>query len=88
LDYHARVELNVPAEVQGALVTEVDPTSPAYGAGIRTGDVILEINREPIRDAQNAVSDTAEPMGNETLVKVWGHGHIHYISVPNRISVS
>ena len=88
LDYHARVELNIPGDVHGALVTEVDPTSPAYEAGIRTGDVILEINREAITNAQDAVNDTAKPMGNETLVKVWGQGGIHYIAVSNRMPVS
>ena len=69
-------------------MTEVDPTSPAYEAGVQTGDVILEINRDPIKNAQDAVNDTAKPMGNETLVKVWGQGGIHYISVPNRTPVS
>jgi serine protease Do len=88
LDHSARVELSIPADVHGALVTEVDPTSPAYEAGIRTGDLILEINREPIKNAQDAVKDTAKPMGNEILVKIWGQGGIHYISVPDRMPVS
>ena len=55
-------------------MTEVDPTSPAYEAGVQTGDVILEINRDPIKNAQDAVNDTAKPMGNETLVKFGGKG--------------
>jgi hypothetical protein len=35
LDHQAHVELNIPAGVHGALVTEVDPASPAYKTGIR-----------------------------------------------------
>ena len=69
LDDLTRVELSIPVGVHGALVTEMDPTSPAYEAGVRTGDVILEINRDPIKNAQDAVNDTAKPMGNDTLVQ-------------------
>jgi serine protease Do len=84
----ARVELSIPAGVNGALVTEVDPTSPAHEAGERTGDGILEINRDPIKNAQDAINDTGKSMGNEPPLKVWRQGGIHYISVPNRMPVS
>jgi serine protease Do len=81
LNSDTRSELNIPANVQGALITEVDPASPSYEAGLRTGDVILEINHQPIKDAQDAVHDTAQPKGNETLVKVWSPQGIHYLTV-------
>lgn len=35
----------------GVVITEVEPGSPAAKAGMRNGDVIQEINREPIKDA-------------------------------------
>src|SRR5262249_53720083 len=41
-------QLNVPADVKGALVTDVDQDSPAYQAGIRRGNVIEEINHKPV----------------------------------------
>ena len=34
---------------KGVMVTRVDPNSPAYRAGIREGDIIIEINRKPVR---------------------------------------
>ena len=34
---------------QGLLVTKVDPTSQAATAGIRQGDLIQEVNRQPVR---------------------------------------
>ena len=81
LNSDTRSELNIPADVQGALITEVDPASPSYEAGLRTGDVILEINHQPVNDAQDAVHDTTQPKGNETLVKVWSPQGIHYLTV-------
>jgi hypothetical protein len=44
--------------------------------------LILEIDHQPVKDAQDAVNDTAKPFGHETLVRVWSHGSIRYISVP------
>ncbi len=35
---------------QGLLVTDVDPGSPGAEAGIRPGDAIVEVNRQPVSD--------------------------------------
>ena len=37
----------------GVVVTGVEPGSPAAKAGIRRGDVIHEVNRKPIKDAED-----------------------------------
>jgi serine protease Do len=81
LDQQTRAELNIPANVHGALVTQVDPASAAYEAGIRAGDMILEIDHKPVKDAQDAVNDSTERTGNETLVKIWSQTGIHYLTV-------
>ncbi len=41
--------LNLPNTTQGLVVTEVDPVGPAAQAGVRQGDVIEEVNRQPVR---------------------------------------
>ena len=40
---------DVPRGMTGLLVQRVEPMSPAHDAGIERGQVILEINRQPVR---------------------------------------
>ncbi len=47
-------QLNLPAGLSGALVVEVAPASPASRADIRRGDVILEVNRQPVSGRDEA----------------------------------
>ena len=44
-------ELGLDA-AKGLLVAEVDPSGPAAAAGIEPGDVIQEVNRKPVADAE------------------------------------
>jgi serine protease Do len=81
LDQNTRSELKVPGNVQGAVISQVTPDSPAYEAGLRTGDVITELNHQPVKNAQDAVADTEKQTSSETLVKVWTKGGSHYLVV-------
>ncbi len=46
--------LRLPAETDGVLVMDVEPSSPAAGAGIARGDIILQVNRKPVTSPQEA----------------------------------
>ena len=81
LDQNTRSELNIPENVQGAVISQIAPDSPAYEAGLRTGDVMTELNHQPVKNAQDAVADTEKQTGNETLVKVWTKAGSHYLVV-------
>jgi serine protease Do len=82
LDREARGELKVPDGVRGALITQVEPSSPAYEAGLRENDVILEVNRQPIQSTEDfGKATTAKGGGAETLVKVWNQNGTHYVAV-------
>src|SRR5579884_3983295 len=70
-----RDQLQAPSDVQGAVVSRVQPGSPADNAGIATGDIIVSVNRKPVKspqDVQQALSKV--PDGQDALVLVWSQG--------------
>jgi serine protease Do len=71
----ARQEIQVPSDISGAVVANVQPGSPADDAGIQRGDVIVGVNRKPVKsasDVANALRDI--PNGQDALVLVWSNG--------------
>jgi serine protease Do len=81
LDAQARREFNIPNHIQGAVVTDVEGNSVAREAGLKPGDVILEINRQPVRSADDAVKLTENPKDKTTLLRLWSNGGSRYIVV-------
>jgi serine protease Do len=72
IDPRARERFGIPSRVQGALVVEVDPSSAAARVGLRPGMVIVEINRQRVRDADEAVELTEESSPNDrTLLRIY-----------------
>jgi serine protease Do len=81
LEPAARREFGISSRVHGALVTEVDPTSAAAAAGLQAGDVIQEINREPVRSAEDAVRLTENNESKKTLLRVWNRQGTRFVVV-------
>ena len=81
LDQQTRQELKVPENVKGAVITEVQPDSPAAEAGLKQGNVIQEINRRPVKTADEAVRMTENPKDKVTLLRIWSNGGSHFVVV-------
>jgi serine protease Do len=81
MDQQARKQYNIPKNVNGAVITEVDPSSASADAGLKPGDVIEEINHHAVKDASDAVSLTSNNNDKKTLLRVWANGGSHYIVV-------
>jgi serine protease Do len=87
LDARSRNELGIPANIQGALVSSVDPNCPSADAGLQPQDVILAINRQSTRNADDAVALSERAKGDRVLLRVWrpngDGGEIHYFPIRN-----
>lgn len=81
IDRAGRRELNIPSQLKGAVITQVDPNSASARAGLKPGDVIREINGLPVTSAKDAVEISAKAEGKKTRVKVWSKGATTYVVV-------
>jgi serine protease Do len=67
-----RQQLQASDDVHGAVIEQVTPGSPADNAGLQQGEVITEVNRQPVHsaaDVQKALAGV--PANSDALVLVW-----------------
>jgi len=76
-----RGQLQLPETVQGAVITDVDPGSASARAGLNRGDVILDLDRKPVHNADDAVRLSDEIKGPKVLVRLWRNGASQYVVV-------
>jgi serine protease Do len=79
-----RQQNDIPRNIHGALVSSVDEDSNSAKAGLRQGDVVVEINHEPVRNADDAVELSKNAKGSRMLLRLWREGGIISIIVDNR----
>jgi serine protease Do len=81
IDPQARQQFNIPDNIKGAVVTSVTPDSASAEAGLKPGDVIMEINRHGVSGADDAVKLTARTDNKVTLLRIWSENGSHYMVV-------
>ncbi len=87
LDEAARRRLNIPADVNGAVVTALDAASDAAQKGLRRGDVIVRAGDRPVTSAADltAVVEAAK-RANRTSVLIGVHRAGRTLFLPLKIS--
>jgi serine protease Do len=77
-----RTALNLPREIQGAVIAELDADSPAGKAGLHEGDVIQEVNKQRVRNARDLVAITKKLKPNEKiLIRIYSQGRSGYVAL-------
>jgi Do/DeqQ family serine protease len=84
LTSEAAAQLKLPAGTQGLVVRGVDPEGPAAEAGLRQGDVILEVNRQPARSVEQVRGALQQNGGRPLLLLVGREGNSLFMTVRPR----
>jgi serine protease Do len=81
----ARQSLDLPADLQGAVVTDVQDGSPAAEKGLQPGDVIVEVDHQQVTEPKTVADGVhnAAQRGDETILLLVKHqGQDRFVAVP------
>jgi serine protease Do len=76
--------LNLSPSVRGVVITDIDPESNAAAAGLQRGDVIEEINRQPVANASDFNSALQKADKKSVLLRVRNANGARFVVVPLR----
>jgi serine protease Do len=68
--------------MRGAVVAEVAPGGAAAAAGVREGDVIVEVDRQRVTTAEEALAALGASRSGPHLVRIRGAGGSRFITLP------
>lgn len=78
----ARQQLELPDDLEGVVVTEVERTSNAWHRGLRQGDVIIEVARKPVKSLEDYEELIQVNPDRPVLLKVQRRTQTQMIAVP------
>jgi len=61
-------QLNVPASMKGVVVDQVSATSKAAESGLERGDVIEQVNHQPVKNVQEFNQAMNQATGNQPML--------------------
>jgi len=74
-------QLGLPRDATGVVVVDVDPSSPAAAAGLRAGDVIQRVNRQPVESVADFNRLVRQAEGKPVLLLVNRGGRTAFVVV-------
>jgi serine protease Do len=81
LDRETAKELGLKGKLQGVVVTGVEPESGAEKAGLMAGDVIREINRQPVKSVKEfEKASAAIKKGDNVLILINRRGNALFLT--------
>ncbi|HXA48827.1 MAG TPA: DegQ family serine endoprotease, partial [Candidatus Acidoferrum sp.] len=75
-------QLGIGRNVQGVVVDSEDPNGAAARAGLEEGDVIMQINGQPVRNGQDARSALSKTGDRPPVLLVNRRGQTIFVAVP------
>ncbi|MBO0858162.1 MAG: DegQ family serine endoprotease [Chloracidobacterium sp.] len=77
-------QLELPTNTSGVVVTGVDDGSRADDAGLRNGDVIQQVNRQPVKNVAEFERAMKQTSDKSALLLVNRNGHTSFVVIPAR----
>jgi Do/DeqQ family serine protease len=77
-DMASRLKLK---KAQGVVITDIDPNSPAAEAGLQPGDVILEVNHQPVKSGADIRAGVKASGSRPTLLLMNREGVNHFLAL-------
>ena len=74
--------LRLPADTEGVVITNVEPGSPAFRAGLQRGDIILQVNRRDVTspaEASRLLGQVAD--GSTAFMLILRNGQETFVTV-------
>ena len=81
LDAESAHDLGLSPNTKGVVVTSVDPSSEAAQAGLRRGDVIQEVNRQPVKNTAEFERAVRSSKDKRPLLLVNRNGSAMYLAI-------
>ena len=75
-------ELKLPRGLRGAVIGQVRSDSPAEEAGLKRGDVVTEVDRRAVGNADEAMRALSQPNPNGHLLRVQREDQAQYVVIP------
>ncbi|MCU1291017.1 MAG: protease Do [Acidobacteria bacterium] len=77
-------QLQLPAETEGLVVTEIDPSGAAAEKGVMRGDVILEVNRQVVKTIEDVQTALDKAENRPVLILLSRRGQTTYMTIPQK----